>query len=129
MEAYFQAAEGCQASPSRDADCDRRLALDAQLKDLGWCWGQENQARADFRWHPCVAEMNRETLRVVRVAPNDILKIREFPTTQSRVVGAIPPNGRHIQYSGDGLGEWVFIRYGRREGWVGGSFVEPDPMR
>ncbi|MCJ2056854.1 SH3 domain-containing protein [Methylobacterium sp. J-048] len=74
-----------------------------------------------------VSAAKAETLRVMGVAPNDALNVREFPTGDAKIVGIIPPNGRGIRYSGDGLGEWIFVRYRSVEGWVAGRFVQPDP--
>jgi uncharacterized protein YgiM (DUF1202 family) len=71
------------------------------------------------------------TLRVIDTAPNDVLNVRELPTTDSRIVGVIPPDGRGIVPSGERNGNWVFVRYRKVEGWVSSRFVYPEapPVR
>jgi hypothetical protein len=56
------------------------------------------------------------TLRVIDTAPNDVLNVREYPTSDSRIVGVIPPDGRGITSTGDRNGNWVFVRYKKVEG-------------
>ncbi len=79
---------------------------------------------------PSVAQA-QTTLRVIDTAPNDVLNVREFPTSQSRIVGVIPPDGRGIVPLGDRNGGWVFIRYRKVEGWVSSRYVYPEapPVR
>ncbi len=67
-----------------------------------------------------------DRLRVIAVAPNDVLNIRERPSGYAPIIGIIPPDGRDILYSGDGLGEWLFVRYGNVEGYVDSRFVRPE---
>lgn len=71
------------------------------------------------------------TLRVVDTAPNDVLNVRELPTTDSKIVGVIPPDGRGIADTGERNGNWVFVRYRKVEGWVSRRFVYPEtpPVR
>ena len=71
------------------------------------------------------------TLRVIDTAPNDVLNVREYPTSDSRIVGVIPPDGRGITSTGDRNGNWVFVRYKKVEGWVSRRFVYPEapPVR
>ena len=73
----------------------------------------------------------QQTLRVIDTAPNDVLNVREFPTSNSRIVGVIPPDGRGIVPTGERNGNWVFVRYRKVEGWVSGRFVYPEapPVR
>lgn len=70
--------------------------------------------------------VNAQSLRVINTAPNDVLNMREYPTTQSRVVGVVPPDGRGMVPSGETRGAWVFVRYRNVEGWVSSRFVAPD---
>ncbi len=63
------------------------------------------------------------TLRVIDTAPNDVLNVREFPTSDARIVGVIPPDGRGIVPTGERNGNWVVVRYRRVEGWVSRRFV------
>ncbi|WP_082523950.1 SH3 domain-containing protein [Methylobacterium sp. Leaf399] len=71
------------------------------------------------------------TLRVIDTAPNDVLNVREFPSTDSKIVGLIPPDGRGIASTGERNGNWVFVRYRKVEGWVSRRFVYPEapPVR
>lgn len=77
------------------------------------------------------ATMAQQTLRVIDTAPNDVLNVREYPTTGARIVGVIPPDGRGIVPLGDRNGGWVFVRYENVEGWVSSRFVYPEapPVR
>ncbi len=71
------------------------------------------------------------TLRVIDTAPNDVLNVRELPTSNARIVGVIPPDGRGLVPSGERNGNWVFVRYRKVEGWVSSRFVYPEapPIR
>ena len=73
----------------------------------------------------------QQRLRVIDIAPNDVLNMRELPTTQSRIVGLIPPDGRGLVATGEVEGDWVFVRHGNVEGWVSRRFVAPEapPIR
>ncbi|UHC17323.1 SH3 domain-containing protein [Methylobacterium currus] len=73
----------------------------------------------------------QQTLRVIDTAPNDVLNVREYPTTDARIVGVIPPDGRGLVASGERSGNWVFVRYRKVEGWVSRRFVYPEapPIR
>lgn len=77
------------------------------------------------------AAMAQQTLRVIDTAPNDVLNVREYPTTGARIVGVIPPDGRGIVPLGDRNSGWVFVRYENVEGWVSSRFVYPEspPIR
>lgn len=72
-----------------------------------------------------------DKLRVVSVASNDALSVRELPDQQSKVIGIIPPDGRGIDFDGDRKGGWLFVRYERVEGWIPSQFVvsEPPPLK
>lgn len=71
------------------------------------------------------------TLRVIDTAPNDVLNVREFPTSDAKIVGVIPPDGRGIVPTGERNGNWVFVRFRKVEGWVSRRFVYPEvpPVR
>lgn len=75
----------------------------------------------------CAAQA-QQTLRVIDTAPNDVLNVREYPTTDARIVGVIPPDGRGIVVSGERNGNWVFVRYRKVEGWVSRRFVYPEAL-
>lgn len=72
-----------------------------------------------------------ELLRTVGIAPNDVLNVRELPSTHARIVGIIPPTGRSIAFDGESRGAWLFVRYRNVEGWVDRRYVIPDepPVR
>ena len=78
-----------------------------------------------------IAAHAQGTLRVVDTAPNDVLNVREFPTSDARIVGVIPPDGRGLVPNGERNGNWVFVRYRKVEGWVSRRFVYPEtpPVR
>jgi hypothetical protein len=58
------------------------------------------------------------TCRVVNVAPNDVLNIREYPSNQSRIIDIIPPASRGIKCFAKTVGDWVLVRHERAEGWA-----------
>lgn len=59
---------------------------------------------------------------VVDVEPGDVLNMRAGPGVQHPVVGSIPPDGRDVRVTGDGVmvGEslWAPVAYGGEQGWV-----------
>lgn len=69
-------------------------------------------------------------LRVVGVASNDVLNVRESPTEAARIVGIIPPGGRGVEPIGTARGGWLSVRWGDVEGWALGTFLAEDaPLR
>jgi hypothetical protein len=76
---------------------------------------------------PDIGELSKgDELRVVNVAPNDVLNIREDATQKSRIIDIIPSDARGVVYLGGRQGEWIFIRYeNRAEGWISSKFVQP----
>ena len=69
-------------------------------------------------------------LMVRDIAANDVLNIREYATSNSTIVGIIPPNSRGVIYLGETQGEWLFVRYlDRAEGWVHRRYVQPVTSR
>lgn len=69
------------------------------------------------------------TFRVVGIAQNDVLNIREYPTTSSRILEMIPPDGHGIEYLCRRSGSWLFVQYGRAQGWASGNFLLPEVPR
>ncbi|WP_269930482.1 SH3 domain-containing protein [Aminobacter sp. HY435] len=65
--------------------------------------------------------------RVVGVAPNDVLNMRESPSPRGFVVDEIPFDASGLRNLGciDGQG-WCKVRFRGREGWVNGRFLRPD---
>lgn len=72
-----------------------------------------------------------ETLRVIGIASNDVLNVRELPSTQARIVGIVPPNARSVTFDGEARGAWVFVRYRNIEGWADRRYLMPEvpPVR
>jgi hypothetical protein len=68
----------------------------------------------------------QSALRVVGVAPNDVLNVRELPSAGARIVGIIPPDGRGVVPNGERVGNWIFVRHRRVEGWVDRRYVAPE---
>jgi hypothetical protein len=70
------------------------------------------------------------TFRVIKVAANDILNLRDRPHPSGQVVGRIPPNGRGVIWLGDkarvGRFDWYRVRYQGSEGWANSAFLEPE---
>jgi uncharacterized protein YgiM (DUF1202 family) len=64
--------------------------------------------------------------RVVNIAPNDVLNIREHPTAESSIIGIIPPDSRDVTILGEAVGGWMHVRYGQIEGWVSMKFIVPE---
>jgi len=54
------------------------------------------------------------------------LNIREFPTSGSKIIDIIPPDGRGIVYLDERRGRWLLIRYERAEGWVDMRYLIPE---
>jgi uncharacterized protein YecT (DUF1311 family)/uncharacterized protein YraI len=72
----------------------------------------------------------KTTFQVIGIPSNDVLNIREQPTSQSRIVSMIPPNGTGIVYEGhySGDGRWLFIRYGDVTGWVASRYLRESSL-
>lgn len=66
-------------------------------------------------------------MRVVNVSPNDVLNIRGYPSSASRIIGMIPPNTGGVEYVGKQVGSWVLVRFDNIEGWVHTGFLVPEP--
>jgi uncharacterized protein YgiM (DUF1202 family) len=63
--------------------------------------------------------------RVVGTAP-DTLNIREHPTSQSKLVGIIPPDSHDVTIFGEAVVGWKLVKYGQIEGWVATKFIVPE---
>jgi len=59
---------------------------------------------------------------VVNVAFNDVLNIRAAGTSNSRILGVIPPNGCGVRVLSQN-GSWTRIRYNGVAGWVSSRFL------
>ena len=62
--------------------------------------------------------------RVVDVAANDVLNIREAPDASSRIVGSLAPDRRDVEVLDTSLqGNWAMIGEGEHSGWVALRFL------
>ena len=64
--------------------------------------------------------------RVVKVPHNDVLNIREGPSTEHRIIGIIAPEGRDVENTCSCNEEWCQIRYFGVVGWVNRAYLAPD---
>lgn len=80
-------------------------------------------AMAGFVPTPTSAAEGTIFMRVVNVAPNDVLNIRERPSNQSRIIGIISPNATGVEYRGQKTGNWLLVYFGNAEGWVHKKYV------
>jgi uncharacterized protein YraI len=67
-----------------------------------------------------------QTLRVIRVAGDDVLNIRSGPGADYSILGRIPPNGRGVHIVGACTGQWCVVEYGGSRGWTNGYYLEPE---
>jgi hypothetical protein len=68
----------------------------------------------------------RPTLRVVNVAEEDVLNLREEPSSQARIRLGIAPGSRNLIDLGEQKGAWRRIEFLGQVGFVHGSFVAHD---
>jgi uncharacterized protein YraI len=69
---------------------------------------------------------NNQTYRVVGVAANDVLNVRDGASMRHSIVGIIPPNGRGVTIVGPCAGEWCIVQYDSTRGWVNTSYLAPE---
>lgn len=68
--------------------------------------------------------------RVVDVAANDTLNVREGPGVEHAIVGELAPDARDIEAVATSHdGGWLLVNIGERSGWVSLRFLEPEPAR
>lgn len=61
---------------------------------------------------------------VTGVAANDVLNIREAPSSTAAIIGTLSPRARDIEVVGyDATGRWARINTGERSGWVALRFL------
>ncbi len=80
-------------------------------------------AMAGFVPTPSSAAKGNIFMRVVNVAPNDVLNIRDRPNGKSQIIGMIPPNASGVEYLGQQVGNWLLVSFNNTEGWVHDKFV------
>ncbi len=62
-------------------------------------------------------------MRVVNVAPDDVLNIRKYPSSRSTIIGIIPPNASGIEFLGERASNWLLVEFGNTRGWVHRRYV------
>ena len=70
--------------------------------------------------------MSGLAFRVKHVASDDVLNIRNAPSSEAAVVGEIPPHGRGIRMVGTCVAEWCQVRFERVSGWVNKLYLAVD---
>ena len=63
-----------------------------------------------------------EAACVIGVRANDVLNMRADATTASRIVSAIPPDRCGVTII-ERSGNWLYVRYANREGWVSARYI------
>jgi uncharacterized protein YraI len=77
-----------------------------------------------------MAPNGKATFKVIDIPTNDVLNIREQPTSQSRIIGVMPPNAAEIVYEGrrSDDGRWLLIRYGDTIGWAASRYLQESSV-
>ncbi|MGI9386687.1 MAG: SH3 domain-containing protein [Methyloligellaceae bacterium] len=93
----------------------------------GWCLVRYRRVEG---WAKCryLAEQGDrfpDTYKVHRVAGNDVLYVRRWPSHRSRIVNAIPPRGRNV-YLIRTKGNWGKVIHRGKSGWVNLSYLRPQ---
>ncbi len=60
------------------------------------------------------------------VAGGDVLNLRAFPSTQSRILAELPPHQCDIAFLPYAVGSWQKIRAGGWEGWVNRNYLSGE---
>lgn len=55
---------GSGDDPNTQKACDARDKIDAQLKQMGWCWGHAGQIEADKKWEHCSRSKEADSSKV-----------------------------------------------------------------
>lgn len=63
--------------------------------------------------------------RVQGVSYNDVLNIRAWPSSKSRIVGYIPPSGEGVELIRR-KGGWGLIQYDGEQGWAYMRYLRRD---
>ena len=90
----------------------------------GWCLIRYRSVKG---WSKCSYLMEQgyrrvERYNVHRVAGNDVLYMRLWPSHRSRIVNAIPPRGRNV-YLVRVKGNWGKVVHRGKSGWVNMSYL------
>jgi hypothetical protein len=63
---------------------------------------------------------------VVNVAPDDVLNVRNGPSTQFEVVGGLPPGSRGVTVTGACQSKWCPVQHPSARGWVNSTYLAPE---
>lgn len=66
------------------------------------------------------------TYRVVNVAFDDVLNIRNGPSPLANIVSTIQPRAKGVMMAGNCEGEWCPVRHGQSQGWVNRYFLAAE---
>jgi hypothetical protein len=66
------------------------------------------------------------SFKVVNVRGSDVLNVREGPSWDRDVVGAIPPGGRGVALTGECRSQWCPVRHHDLRGWVNRTYLESE---
>ena len=64
--------------------------------------------------------------KVINVRSSDVLNVRDGPSWDHEVVGALPPGGRSVAMTGACRGQWCPVRHLDVRGWVNRTFLESE---
>jgi SH3-like domain-containing protein len=68
----------------------------------------------------------RPAYRVVNIAHNDVLNVRNGPSTAFDVVGELRPGSRGIAITGTCRSEWCPVQHQSTRGWVNRMYLTPN---
>lgn len=67
--------------------------------------------------------------RVVSVADDDVLNVRQGPSAEHPAIAALQPEAHGVRMIGPCQGEWCFVRHQDVVGWVNRYYLEEIPSR
>ncbi|KPL88045.1 hypothetical protein SE16_09505 [Ardenticatena maritima] len=74
-------------------------------------------------------QLPEERYRVVRVADDDVLNVRNGPGVEYDIVGTLPPDAEGVRIVGDPVqvndSFWVQIEWNDVQGWVNSFYLAP----
>jgi hypothetical protein len=75
---------------------------------------------------PAIPERSAQTFRVAGVASDDVLNVRDGPSSDYRATGAILPDAVGVRIVGPCRGEWCPISHRGVTGWVNSFYLIED---
>jgi hypothetical protein len=72
------------------------------------------------------APASEPVFMVVNVAPDDVLNVRNGPSTQFEVVGGLPPGSRGVTVTGACQSKWCPVQHPSARGWVNSTYLAPE---